>query len=561
MKEKIGIYVCECGPNIADKVDIEKIISEVSALKDFKDKELVVKQHKLLCSNDGKKFLEEEIIANELTHLVCAACSPRDHDATFINICKKTQLNPYLYRMVNIREQCAWIIPDKEEATRKAVQYIHGAMDRVLYQTPLYETELDTNPDVLVIGGGIAGIETALNLASSKRKVHLIEKTSTLGGKSVLLKEILPDQGESLQSVNRKISELKNNEQIIVYTDTELKSVVGFLGNFEITLENINNNNQTEIMTGAVILANGFKLLDPADLVEFDYSEKDDVYTALEIEEQLTTTGKVVLRSGEKPKSAALIHCVGRDRVHYCSSICCNYLMKSAYSLKKFSPSIKVFDLYKHLTVPQKMNQKFHDDVIEKGVESIHIREVSLKGSKINYTDISGEEKELEVDMVILAPAIIPNEDNKKLAELLNIDLHETGFFQESHMKINPVSTNTDGVFIVGACRGSCNIPQAMIQAQAAGGKILTQLIPGQKIVPEVMVSEVLEAYCTGCKTCLEVCGYGAIYFDEEKGVSVVNEAICRGCGNCVGSCPSGSIRTRHFTNPQLYQEVKEALR
>ncbi|RLC55198.1 MAG: CoB--CoM heterodisulfide reductase iron-sulfur subunit A family protein, partial [Candidatus Cloacimonadota bacterium] len=176
MSEKIGIYVCECGPNIASKVDIEKIMQELAKLEDYKDKELVIKNHKLLCSVEGKKFLEDEINENNLTHLVCAACSPRDHDTTFINVCKKTELNPYLYQMVNIREQCAWIIPDKEEATSKAIRMIHAGMDRVLYQQPLEEKQLDSNPDVLIIGGGIAGMEAALTLASKDRAVYLIEK-------------------------------------------------------------------------------------------------------------------------------------------------------------------------------------------------------------------------------------------------------------------------------------------------------------------------------------------------------------------------------------------------
>ena len=194
MSEKIGIYVCECGPNIADKVHIDKIMEDVSKLPDFQDKELVVRNHKLLCSVDGKKFLEDEINEHKLSHLVVAACSPRDHDSTFIGVCKKTELNPYLYKIVNIREQCAWVIPDKDKATEKAVQYIHAGMNRVLYQDPLFEKELDSNPDVLVIGGGMAGMEAALDLAGKDRKVFLIEKEENLGGKSAHLTQLMSRQ-------------------------------------------------------------------------------------------------------------------------------------------------------------------------------------------------------------------------------------------------------------------------------------------------------------------------------------------------------------------------------
>jgi heterodisulfide reductase subunit A2 len=562
MSEKIGIYVCECGPNIASKVDIEKIMQELAKLEDFKDKELIIKNHKLLCSVEGKKFLEDEINENKLTHLVCAACSPRDHDTTFINVCKKTKLNPYLYQIVNIREQCAWIIPDIEEATSKAIRMIHGGMDRVLYQQPLEEKKLDSNPDVLIIGGGIAGMEAALTLASKNRAVYLIERSKKLGGKSAKLKELLPRQGVNLNVLHQKISDIQNNIYIKVFTDTELDSVVGFLGNFEIVIKGVKNpDNTTELLAGAVVVATGFDLTDVSSLNSFNIKKEDEVYNALEIEEMLFQQGKVTLRNGKEPEKIALIHCVGRSEVGYCSKICCDYLLKIAKLIKDQSPKIEVSELYKHMCLPNKHDEEFYEQVQGKGIDFIKIKNAEVNGTTINFTDIADAKKKLDVDMIIVGTAMTPAAGTVELGVELKIDQHETGFYQEAHLKINPVSTNTDGVFVVGGAHGPAGITESMLQAQAAAGKIFTQLIPGQKIVPEVKVSEILEAYCTGCQTCLDVCGFGAIYFDEDKGISVVNEAICRGCGNCVGSCPSGSIRTRHFTNPQLYQEVKEALR
>jgi len=562
MNEKIGIYVCECGPNIADRVHIDTIIEEISKLEDYKDKELVVKKHKLLCSNEGKQFLEDEINENKLTHLVCAACSPRDHDSTFIGVCKKTHLNPYMYKIVNIREQCAWIIPDKEEATRKAIQYIHAGMDRVLYQDPLFEKQLDSTPDVLIIGGGIAGLEAALTLASNDRKVFLIEKTNNLGGTTAHLKEIMPRQGISLNILHQKIAEVNENENIKVMTNTVLDKIVGFMGNFEIELKDTNDKSDSiELLVGAVVVANGSGIFNSKSLKEFNYQSDDDVLISSELEVMLSREGKIALKSGKQPASVGLIHCVGRKEVGYCSKVCCNYMLKISHYLKEQSSKIKITHYIKDLCLPNKEDQQYYEKIKESGVDFVRITDIALKGTILDFTEISGEKKQGKHDLVVLAPAMIPSADAKDLSELLSIDLHETGFFQEAHLKINPVSTNSDGIFIIGSARGPCSITDAIMQAKAAAGKIFTQLIPGQKIIPEVMVSEILEAYCTGCQTCLQVCGYGAIYFDEDKGISVVNEAICRGCGNCVGSCPSGSIRTRHFTNPQLYQEVKEAVR
>ena len=179
----------------------------------------------------------------------------------------------------------------------------------------------------------------------------------------------------------------------------------------------------------------------------------------------------------------------------------------------------------------------------------------------MEYKAAGGKKDSIAVDMAILAPAMVPSEDTSKLAEILNLPLDETGFFKEVHEMLDPISTPIEGVYVAGCALGPKNIPESIIQSQAASGKILSSLIPGKKIEPEVKVSEIREEFCTGCQTCLSVCFYGAISFDEYKGISVVNEAICRGCGSCVGICPSGAIRSKHFTYPQLYFEVLQALR
>ena len=264
MSDKIGVYVCECGPNIADKVDIKKILTEISTLNEPPEKIIIAKKHKLLCSKEGQDFLADEITKNELTHLVIAACSPRDHDITFMNVCKRTDLNPYLYKLINIREHCAWIIPDKDEATEKAIQYIRAGISRVTYQTPLTEKELDSIPDVLVIGAGIAGIEASLSLASENRKIYLVEKTSSIGGKVTRFKKILPHQGTDLDIIQEKIQAIQENEYIEILTESEVEKAIGFFGNFEITLKNIHNEEQkNEFKVGAVVVATGFELFDP----------------------------------------------------------------------------------------------------------------------------------------------------------------------------------------------------------------------------------------------------------------------------------------------------------
>lgn len=557
-RAKVGVYICECGPNIAGKVDLDRILADLSGLDDYQDVELVVKKYGFLCSVPGKEFLEEEIKSNGFTHLVIGACSPRDHDSTFMSVCKKADLNPYLYRIINIREHCSWVIDDKEKATEKAESYLRGGIARVLRQSELFEKPLDINPDVLVIGGGIAGMEAALSLCGEDRRVFLVEKTDRLGGVSLDLSGLLPGQGEVIK---RKIESVMENGNIRLFLNTRVENVIGFLGNFEIELVSEEDAEVTEIMAGAIVVATGGGLFKPRTSDRYSYSESDEVYTSLQIEKMFSGDEGVKLRSGKQPSSIALIHCVGREEKDYCSGICCSYMMKLAVNLRSQSPGMQVTEFYRDICLPRKGDQERLAEAQAAGVTLSRIKDISIKGTDVSFERISGEPSEQSFDMVVLAPALEPSADTEYLADLLTIPLDEFGYFQEVHKMTNPAGTSTDGVFIVGTAHGPKGVSDSMQFARASAGQILTRLIPGEKLIPEVAVTEISEAYCTGCGNCLCVCVYGAIYSDEGRGISVVNEAVCRGCGNCFGSCPSGALRTKHFTNTQLYREVDEALR
>lgn len=560
MNGQIGVYVCECGPNIKDRIDIDKVLEEVSSIDNVK----VAKRFPLLCSGDGKKFLAEEIKKEELTHLVVAACSPREHEKTFMAVCEESGLNPYLFQLVNIREHCAWMISDKDAATSRAINYIRAGIKRVAFHEPLVKTELESSPDVLVIGGGIAGLETSLSLAGPERKVHLVEKTESLGGMARRLSQLLPQQGSKLSLVNEKVEQVKKHEHINVLTSCEVMDVRGFLGNFEVVLKSgSNGSEEREIPVGAVVVATGFSLFDPQQNSDYGYGKVDNVLTALEFEEQMNS-GKILLKDGKKPKSVALVHCVGRNERGYCSKVCCLYMLKFAHYLKDKFPDLEVNEFYVDLCLPHKADQEYFDEAKKKGIRFIRTEGVKIKenkeGIEVEYS-LEGKTDSARVDMAVLAPAMIPSEDTSNLARILNIPLDKTGFFKEVHEILDPVSTPIEGVYTAGCALGPKNIPESIIQSQAASGKIFSSLIPGKKIEPEVKVSIIREEFCTGCQTCLSVCFYGAISFDPVKGISRVNEAICRGCGSCVGSCPSGAIRSKHYTYPQLYREVFEALR
>lgn len=561
MNGNIGVYVCECGPNIGERIDIDKVLEAVSPLPHVK----IAKRFSLLCSNDGKKFLEDEIKNEELTHVVVAACSPRDHEQTFMTVAERAGINPQLVHLVNIREQCAWMIPDKEAATEKAIKYIKAGIHRVSLHQPLTQMELEVSPDVLVIGGGISGIETSLSLAGNDRKVYLVEKSEELGGKAKKLSRLLPHQGTSPALIEEKIEAVQKNENIEVMTGSEVVDARGFLGNFEISVQkNQDPSKEQEIKAGAVVVATGFELFNPEDNPVYGFGKVDNVKTSLQFEEMMQEN-KVLLKNGKPPRSVALIHCVGRNERGYCSKTCCLNLLKHARFLKEEVKGVEVTHIYRDLCLPHKADQDFYEEVKKMGVRfarSNEITGIKKEGDRVAVEfAIDGKKEKTEADMVVLAPAMIPSPGTKELAEMVNIPLDETGFYKEAHEMLNPIATPIEGVYTAGCALGPKNIPESIVQAQAIAGKVISSLIPGKKIKPEVRVSVVREEFCTGCQTCLSVCFYGAISFDPYKGVSVVNEAICRGCGSCVGSCPSGAIRSKHFTYSQLFGEVLEALR
>jgi heterodisulfide reductase subunit A len=490
MAKKIGVYVCECGNNIADNVDIDRIIKTISPMRNVE----FVEKHRLLCSEDGKEFLKKSIKDHELTHLVVAACSPKQHEHTFMSVCVAADLNPYLFQMANIREQCAWVTPDKEEATDKAIRQITAAIARVAYQESLEKRDMDVSPDVLVIGGGIAGIRAAQVLAAPDRKVYLVEKSSSLGGNVKSFDKLFTKMESGSALIENELKKVEGDENVEVFTDSEVEQILGFFGNFEVKVINKATSEERDFNVGAVVLATGFDLMDPKGLSQYGYGKFEDVYTSLEFEEMSvpsgSTSGKIILKNGKPPGSVAIIHCVGREEKGYCSKVCCMYSLKFARMLKDKLPEVKVSQLYSDLCIPGKAYQKFYEETKGLGVEFIRSDKtnVTQNGKRINvkYESKSGPKGDLIADMVILVPAMEPGIDTNKFADMLGISVDNEGFLTQEHQKLAPVASSVEGVFVVGCAQGPKNISESIVQSEAAAGKILSALVPGRKLELEV---------------------------------------------------------------------------
>ncbi|MFH1415191.1 MAG: CoB--CoM heterodisulfide reductase iron-sulfur subunit A family protein [Elusimicrobiota bacterium] len=645
MSEKTGVYICDCGTNIAGALEIEKLIEFASGLEDVN----LAKNHKLLCSEEGKEFLKTEIEENGLKRVVIAACSPKQHESTFMKALDSAGLNPYLMQMVNIREQCAWVTPDKDQATEKAKAFIRAAVKRVMLHEPLEKKKIDCVPDGLVIGSGVSGIEAALTMAQKGRKVYLVEKSPSVGGRVARYEDVFPNLECASCMLEPKLDELLHDDNIEVLTNSEVEEVLGFYGNFAVKIrkkarsvdmdkcigcgacyepcpvsvknefdeglserkaiyvpypgalpnvpvidrqnclryngeectvcrdacpfEAIKYEDEDELIeknVGGIVLATGFDIFDCTKLPSLGYGEHKEVYTSLEFERILSSTGptegKILMKGGREPGSIAIIHCVGsRDREHngHCSSVCCMYSVKFAAMIKEKLENTDVVQVYRDWTLPGKGYQQFYDATVEKGVRTVQVSgpnniEVADNGSglRVNCVDISGRAIAIEADMVILCPAIEAASNAGQVADMFSVSRAEDGFFEEQNAKLEPVSTMTEGIFIAGCNQGPKDIQSSVAQGAAAAGRVLSGLVPGEQLELEAVISETDEDLCSGCKTCIQVCPYKAITYDEEKKITVISEVLCKGCGTCAAVCPGGAASGRHFKNKQIIAEI-----
>ncbi len=563
MANRIGFFICECGPNIGECIDIDEVLEVIEPMEGI----VAAAKFGLLCSGDGKEFLKTNIREFKLTHLVVAACSPKQHELTFMEVCEEAGINPFLFQLANIREQVAWVTKDKAEATKKAIRLSKAAVRRVRYHDPLSKTELPVNADVLVVGGGVAGMTASLKLATSDRHVHLVERAQGLGGAVATYSATFPDMTSGRQLVEDLVERVGACEDISVYTNSDLSVAVGFFGNFEVVVtqnEETAHGRDSKLNVGAVIVATGAEAHGGQDLADLGHGTIDGVVTSTELEEMLAR-GTVEVPGGGAPKRVAIVHCVGRDEVGYCSEVCCMYSAKHAQMLMKALPGIEVHQVYRDLCVPGRGQQAYVETASKGGANLLRATSVEVEavkgGINIKHSLDGGKTGSLVVDMVVLATAMVPSEGTSMLAEMLNIGLDDSGFFAEAHEKLDPMATGIDGIYIAGCSSGPRSIRDSVVQSEACAGRILSSLVPGRTIEPEIRVSHILSALCSGCQTCLEVCCYGAISYDPIKEISFINEAICRGCGNCVAACPSNAITLYHFTYKQIYQEIEEAIR
>jgi heterodisulfide reductase subunit A2 len=560
---KVGVFICHCGTNIAGVVDVQKVADYANTLPGV----VHVERNLFSCSQDTQGIIKEKIQEKGLNRVVVAACTPRTHEPVFRETLKSAGLNEYLFEMANIRNQDSWVHSgEPERATEKAMDLVRMAVAKVSLLSPLPEISVKVNQTALVIGGGIAGMVSALELADHGFPVHLIEKSTLLGGQARHLN--LTWKGESIEPALQELdARVRSNLLITLHTNSVIEAAEGFVGNFKSTIRN--GGKSEAIDHGVVVIASGGQAYIP---MEYGFGTSDRVFTAIEFD-KLHMMGE---RRIHDARNFVFIQCVGsrsKDRM-YCSRVCCTHSVQAAIELKEENPSREVFILYRDLRTYGEREEIFRK-AREKGVVFINY---DLHGDPvvtpadqrhvevIVWDHILHEQMKITADIVVLATAIVPNEANAELAKIYKLSTDNDGFLQEAHAKLRPVDFAADGIFMAGLAHYPKPIDEAVAQAQAAAARAIT-VLANEQISLEPIRATVVSSNCDGCALCLDVCPYKAISLisvPDEKGRTSsridVNTAQCKGCGMCQATCPKDGVYVAGFSLEQISAQVEAAL-
>ncbi len=562
-KRRLGAFICHCGGNISDFVD-------VAAVRDAAGREddvVVARDFMFACSDGAQAEMSELIRSEKLDGIIVASCSPKLHLNTFRGMSGRAGLNPYTYNQVNIREQCSWVHRhDTPAATAKATRLVRGGLARSRFSRPLTDLRVETVPAVLVIGAGVAGIRAALALADMGIAVYVVEREATVGGNVATWGKLFPHDRPGSEIVATLLDDLNKHPNISLFTNAELTAKSGSVGNFTVQVQL--RSETISLHVGAIIVATGLEPYTPRP-GEYGYGTPG-VITLHEYKQLVDEATGPLTYQGKRVKTVAYIYCVGSRQGSdpdleepnlFCSRYCCSAACHSASLASTADPDLDQIHLYRDMRTYGRHEVLF-EEAGRKG--SVFMKFAGENPPTVESSDdqltvklrddlAGGEQAEIPADLVVLVAGMVPRE-RAKLQEILRLPLSKGGFFNEIHVKLRPVETVVDGVFIAGASQGPKTVAEAVASALAAVSKSAALLLKGYIDLPP-LVAKVDASKCTLCDNCFGACPYeGAITRQEVDGrqVAAISPNICKGCGGCVPVCPNEAIGVDGVTGTQV---------
>jgi heterodisulfide reductase subunit A-like polyferredoxin len=543
---RVGVFVCNCGINIAGVVDVPAVQEYAATLPGvvFTDNNLFT------CSQDTQDKIKEKIKEERLNRVVVASCSPKTHAPMFMETLEACGLNRYLFEMANIRNQDSWVHANNHElATEKAKDLVRMAVARSRKLKPLKGKVIPVNKRALVLGGGIAGMNAALDLAKQGFESTLVEKESQLGGMARKLHHTIEggDIGAYLEHLSGKVT---SEGKIEVLTNAAVVDFEGFQGNF-ITKVNVNGGEETrEISHGVIIVATGAKEYEPK---EFLYGEDKRVVTQTELGERLAQKGASDL------DTVVMIQCVGsrNEERPNCSKICCQGAVKNALDIKKQNPEAQVFVLYRDIRT-YGLLEDYYTEARKQGVIFIRfdrdnppVAETADDGVLVTVKDhVLQKNIEIRADLLTLSAGVFPN-DTEELSRVMKLNRNPEGYFIEAHVKLRPVDMGSEGVFLCGTAHGPKLISETIAQANAAASRAVT-FLSKDEIKLSAIKAQVDTDHCVKCLTCVRSCPFEVPVFNTDLGEIEIDPALCQGCGVCACVCPRQTIQLNYYEDDQI---------
>ena len=557
---KVGVFVCHCGANIGRVVNVPSVVQYAGGLKN-----VVHAQESLFaCSTDHAQQISDVIREKGLNRVVIAACTPRTHEPLFRDTVREGGINQYFFDMANIREHCSWVHSrEKDEATAKAKDIVRMSVARTSLLQPLKEIDLPINKAVLVVGGGVAGMTSALNMAEQGFEVYLVERDKDLGGMARRLHYTL--EGVDVQAfVGDLARKIYKHPSIHVATDAIVKEVSGYVGNFTTRVKS--QGRMREIKHGAAIIATGAEEYKPE---EYLYGQNERVMTLLELEGRIARKDGVVAGA----QSVVMIQCVGCRTAerNYCSRVCCGQSIKNALKLKAASPEMEITVIFRDMRT-YGFKEDYYREAASKGVRFIRyepgdkpeveaVEEGGRKMLRVSVKDpILGKRLALDADLLALAAAVVPSSASQDLSRLFKVPLSPDGFFQEAHVKLRPVDFSADGVFLCGTAHYPKHVSETITQAYGAAARAIN-VLSKNSVTATGAICDVDEDACVACGACISCCTYDAIdFYDTPAGRKArVNPVLCKGDGLCNAKCPTRAIYLNHYTDEEIFSQIDAA--